>query len=95
MNKRDIKKAERIEKIKQIIEQMIDLIDFKYDDRWGNIDKCYYPDENKIKYLLYFDGYDVFAEHVDEVVNTPFVDGKSLGDVAKEIKMYHGQERVY
>ena len=49
MNKRDIKKAERIEKIRQIIEKMWDLIEFKYDSRYGNIDEYYYPEEKKRK----------------------------------------------
>ena len=95
MNKIDIKKAEKIEKIRQIIEKMWDLIEFKYDGRYGNIDEYYYPEEKKRKYLLFFEGYAVLVESVDEVLYTPFIDGKSLSEVVKEIKMYNGQERIY
>ena len=95
MNKRDIKKAERTEKVRKIVEEMIDLVDIKYDNRWGNIDKTYNLEKKKNQYLLYFDGYDILVESVDEVMSTPFIDGKTLSDVTKEIKIYHGQLHIY
>ena len=95
MNKGKIKQANKIEEIKQILKSSGNLIDFKYDGRWGNMESYYYPEEKKSRYLLFFEGYDVLVESLDEALDTPFIDGKSLKDVVKDIVIYNGQERIY
>ena len=95
MNKSKIKQNKKIEEIRRILEKCGELVDFKYDGRWGNMESYYYPEEEKSRYLLYFEGYDVLVESLDEALDAPFIDGKSLKDVVKDIIIYNGQERIY
>ncbi len=95
MNKSKIKQSDKIEEIRQILQSFGNLVDFKYDGRWGNMESYYYPEEEKTRYLLYFEGYDVLVESLDEALDMPFIDGKSLKDVVKDITIYNGQERIY
>lgn len=83
------------ERIREIVESMVDLIDFVYDERWGNVEYIYFPEENKTKCLLYFDGYEIWVETMDEIMNTPFIDGKSFNEVADDIVFYCGQEELF
>ncbi len=95
MNKSKIKQSNKIEEIRQILQSSGNLVDFKYNGHWGNMESYYYPEEKKSRYLLYFEGYDVLAESLDEALDTPFINGKSLKDVVKDIIIYNGQERIY
>lgn len=83
------------ERIREIVENMVDLIDFVYDEKWGNVEYIYFPEENKTKCLLYFDGYEIWVETMDEIMNTPFIDGKSFNEVADDIVFYWGQEELF
>lgn len=69
--------------IKQYIEQMISHITFTYNGKNCGVDPILY---NK-RYDMWY-GEDVFtAKSVDEVMNKPFFNGKSLSDIAEIIEL--------
>lgn len=73
---------EALEGIKKCIYQL----EFEYDGRTGDIDPCYNPEKSRVEYLLYFDGYEVKVYNMDDVVNTPFIDGKSFTEAFDSLK---------
>ena len=76
--------------LKKMIENSIDLFEFEYDCREGNIDPYYIPETKSMEYLLYFDGNEKIVKSIEEVMNTPFIDGKSLNDLAAHIQFTDG-----
>ena len=83
------------ERIREIIKNTPDLVEFYYGNRYGNVDVYYYPEEEKTKYLLFFEGKDILVDSLDEAMTTPFIDGKSFNEIAKELKFYYCCERLY
>lgn len=73
------------EKIKNRIEQCATLFGFEYNGKEGNIDPYYIPKTKSNEYLLFFDGTETIVKTIDEVMNTPFVDGKSIKDIYDQI----------
>lgn len=71
--------------IKNRIEQCITLFGFEYNGKEGNIDPYYMPELKKTKYLLFFDGLETMVDSIDEVMLTPFINGKSLTEICNEI----------
>ncbi|MBE7053394.1 MAG: hypothetical protein E7391_03865 [Ruminococcaceae bacterium] len=65
--------------IKKFITHGHTLLGFEYKSKDGHIDP--YGDS----YLLYFDGNEQTVYSVEEVMTTPFINGKCLNDVAKEL----------
>ncbi len=59
---------------------------FGYKGKDGNVDQYYFPQTKKKEYLLYFDGNETTVHSFDEVMNTPFIDGKTLNEVQDEIE---------
>ena len=95
MNKAKIKQLERIEKIKEILKNLPDLVEIKYNGITGNVDAYYYPEEQTKKYLLYFNGYEILVNSVEEAIITPFMDGKSFSEVTKDVRIYRYGNRMY
>lgn len=70
--------------IKTTIVDNATLFGFDYCGKEGNIDPCYTP-ENGNSFLLFFDGEEQTVYSLDAVMNTPFVDGKSLSEICEQI----------
>lgn len=68
------------------IKKCIYQLEFEYDGRIGDIDPCYNPEKSRVEYLLYFDGYEVKVYNMDDVANTPFIDGKTLTEAFDSLK---------
>lgn len=60
------------------------IIEFSYQGKDGNIDP-YFHNNGTYSYLLFFDGYEKTVYSIDDVINTPFICGKSLKDIANDI----------
>lgn len=73
------------EMIKKRIEQCVTLFEFEYKGKEGNIDPYYIPELKKTKYLLFFDGSETTVDTIDEVMTTPFIDGKNINEICNEI----------
>lgn len=71
---------------KKKVEDCYGLIEFSYHGKDGNVDP-YYHGDGKYSYLLYFDGNEITVHSVEDVMNTPFVDEKSLTELGDEIKI--------
>lgn len=78
------------EEIKKIIDLYpLELFEFEYNGKDGNIDTYYIPEKNRCEYLLYFDGNEVTVDSLDDVMKTPFVEGKTLSDISEEIIVFN------
>ncbi len=73
--------------IKSRIKECATLFEFEYNKKDGNIDPYYIQETDSYEYLLYFDGDEQTVYHIDDVMNTPFIDGKTLNEVANEIEV--------
>ncbi len=73
------------EKIKNRIAEMCTLFGFEYNGKVGNVDPCYNPDTKRNEFLLFFDGNEQEVYTIDEVMQTPLFDGKSLEEIANDI----------
>lgn len=60
------------------------LFGFTYHGRPGNVDPCYTPETGNI-FLLWFDGEEMTVGSMEEVLQTPFFDGRTLVEIAGEI----------
>lgn len=61
------------------------LFGFQYEGNDGNVDPYYIPETKSYKYLLAFDGDEQYVDDIESVMNTPFIDGQSLNEVAEEL----------
>lgn len=75
------------EKIKQRIGKMVTLFGFVYKGKDGNVDPYYLPETKTKEFLLFFDGEEQTVYNIDDVMNTPFIEGKTLNDVADQIEI--------
>ncbi len=73
-----------IEDIKKTIEDGLSLFEFRYNGKDGNVDHCYEDGEGD-SYLLWFDGEEKTVFTIDDAINDPFFDGKSLASIANDI----------
>ena len=75
------------DKIKTRIGEMCTLFAFEYDGKDGNVDPCYSPVTKQDNFLLYYDGNEQTVHNIDDVMNTPFIDGKTLTEIADKIEI--------
>lgn len=75
------------QKIRNRIEDCVTLFGFEYNGIEGNVDPCYLPEEKRQEYLLYFNGEEQTVFDIEDVMNTPFIAGKTLSEVADEIEI--------
>lgn len=73
--------------IKNRISQMCTLFGFIYDGKDGNVDPYYIPETKSDEFLLYYNGTEQTVTSIDEVMNTPFINGKSLNEIADKIEI--------
>lgn len=74
-----------VDKIKSRIAEMCTLFGFEYSGKDGNVDPYYLPETGKSEFLLFFDGNEQVVDNIDDVMSTPFIDGKSLNEIADKI----------
>lgn len=77
----------KAQSIARFIESCASLFGFSYHGAYGNVDPCYHPDTGEVDYLLYFDGEEQTVHTVEDAMNTPFIAGRTLADVAVEIEI--------
>ena len=75
------------EKIKKCIGEMSTLFGFEYNGKEGNVDPCYFPNTHMQEFLLFYDGNEQTVYSLDDVMCTPFIDGKTLSEVSEEIEV--------
>lgn len=75
------------DKIKARIAEMCTLFGFEYNGKDGNVDPYCIRKTQKNEFLLYFNGEEQTVYNIDDVMNTPFIDGKTLTEVADEIEI--------
>ncbi len=75
------------EKIKARINEMCTLFGFEYNGKEGNVDPCYSHSDKQYNFLLFFDGEEQIVHSIEDVMNTPFIDGKTLTEVAEKIEI--------
>ncbi len=79
--------TEKAKKIKKRIEACVTLFGFEYRGIDGNVDPYYVPEKKRQEYLLFFDGDEQTVYDIEDVMNTPFIAGKTLSEVADEIEI--------
>lgn len=77
--------TEKANKIKNRIEECVTLFGFEYKGKDGNVDPYYIPEKHRQEYLLFYDGKEQTVYDIEDVMNTPFIAGKTLADVSDEI----------
>ena len=70
------------EKIKARIAEHCTLFGFEYKGKIGDVDP--YSDDS---YDLTYDGETINVHSIDEVMNTPYFDGKCLNEIYNEIEI--------
>ena len=75
----------KAEKIKNRISDCVTLFGFEYNNKNGNVDPYYIPDKKSYEYLLFYDGEEITVYDIDDVMNTPFIDGHTLNELAEKI----------
>ena len=73
------------EKIKDIIRCCSGIFAFEYEGADGNVDPYYIPETKSYEYLLYYNGNEKTVYDIDTVMSTPFINGKSLSQLAEKI----------
>ena len=73
------------DKIKARIGEMCTLFGFEYNGKDGNVDPYYLPETGEDSFLLFFDGNEQTVDNLDAVMNTPFIDGKTLREVSDKL----------
>lgn len=66
------------------VNEVQSLLSFTYRGKEGNIDP-YGSIELNRRWLLFYDGLEVSVYGEDAVLNTPFIDGKTLSEVAEAL----------
>lgn len=74
-----------INDIANIVKQCNTRLDFTYNGNYGNIDPYYSQKRNRPEYLLFYGDNEITVYSMDDVINTPFINGKSLSDIASEL----------
>ena len=75
------------ETIKNRIDEMCTLFGFEYNGKEGNVDPCYDHIAKQNDFLLYFAGEEQTVHDIESVMNTPFIDGHSLNEVAEQLEI--------
>lgn len=79
--------TEKAQRIKERIEACVTLFGFEYHGIEGNVDPYYSHERKRQEYLLYFDGDEQTVYDIEDVMNTPFIAGKALSEIADEIEI--------
>jgi hypothetical protein len=66
--------------IKARIDSLCTLFGFEYNGKVGNVDPY-----SHTEFLLYFDGAEQTVTSIEDVMNTPFIDGFTLSELADQI----------
>lgn len=75
------------ETIKNRINEMCTLFGFEYNGKEGNVDPCHDFEKKQDNFLLFFNGEEQTVHDIDSVMNTPFIDGHSLNEVAGQLEI--------
>ena len=73
------------DRIENRIAECATLFGFEYNGKDGNVDPCYNSKNDRVEYLLFFDGSEQTVYDIKSVMNTPFIAGKTLTEVADKI----------
>ena len=73
-----------IDEIKDTVLDNATIFEFTYNGKSGNIDPVYTPKGGDC-FLLFFDGTEQTVNSIDDVFNTPFVNGQRLTDIAGQV----------
>lgn len=76
----------RRDEIRDRIAECCTLFGFEYQGKEGNVDP-YYTQEKGYSYLLYFHGSEQTVYSLDDVMNTPFIDGHTLRELAEQVNI--------
>lgn len=74
------------DRLRKKVKDCYGLVEFTYQGKEGNIDPYFHKD-GTYSYLLYFDGFEKTVYSIDDVMNTPFVYGKSLNELRNAIRV--------
>ncbi|MEE1396782.1 hypothetical protein [Ruminococcus sp.] len=75
-----------IDLLKKKVKGCYGLVEFAYQGKDGNIDP-YFHEDGTYSYLLYFDGHEKMVYSIEDVMNTPFILGKSLYDLKNDVDL--------
>jgi len=75
-----------IEKLKKLIEECFTIIWFKYDGIWGNVEPWIDTKTKTYTYAACYDGKNLNFHKIEDVIETPFIKGKSLKEIAEQIE---------
>ncbi len=73
-------------KIRNRIAECCTLFGFIYNQAECHVDP-YYKGSNSYEYLLFCNGDEMTVHSLDEVMNTPFFNGRCLNDIADAIEI--------
>ena len=73
--------------IKNIIQRCSNIFSFEFNGAEGNVDPYYIPEKKSYEYLLFFNGNEQTVNDLDSVMNTPFINGYSLSELAEKISV--------
>ena len=73
------------DKIRNRIEECVSMLTFEYNGKEGNVDPYYITENRRKEYLILFDGCEQNVYDIETVMNTPFIDGKSLNEIADKL----------
>ena len=71
--------------IREAIQLCKGLVGFEYNGKDGNVDPYYLHESKSYEYLLFFNGNEQTVYNMDDVMNTPFIDGHTLNEVADQL----------
>ena len=74
------------DRLRKKVKDCYGLVEFTYQGKDVNIDPYFHKD-GTYSYLLYFDGFEKTVYSIDDVMNTPFVYGKSLNELRNAIRV--------
>lgn len=73
------------DKIKKRIADCVTMFGFDYKGKNGGVDPYYIPETDSFEFYLFYDEYEKNVYSIDEVMSTPFIDGKTLSDLSDKI----------
>ena len=80
----------RKSEVKETFNEDVGVKFFEYEGKEGYISKNY-DEVKKVSYfVLFFNGHDVREYEMDKITTNPFIDGKSLEDVAEKLENIEG-----
>lgn len=73
--------------IRMRIKDCVTLFEFEYNGKRGGVDPYYLPETESYEYLLFYGDDDITVFSIDDVMNTPFIDGKSLWNLSDKLSI--------